>query len=649
MTDQLKILQEATRIGEELINKAITDETGTYWLSLKMQEDRSFTTQVSHTIYNGSAGIALFLMELHKHTEQDAFLRLAEKAFVRLKEETTSGFTESPAFYTGSMGIAYAFLKFHQYTHDNQYLIHANTLAKYSLDRVDKLTVDDLINGKSGVLLGLLHLYNSAPSDWVLAGIKKITADLINSGNLSLNGMYWDKSPNQIDGLCGLSHGASGVGVVLLEAGRILGEPSLYDITRMAFNHENHYFNAGWNNWEDLRKGVNSKEEYNEGLAAYTSGNTDYFYRTENMNAWCHGAAGIGLARAHALTQLKLPYIQSDLTNAVNKVLDSDVLTYSSHPSFNLCHGIGGNLDLLVESASGQPQLEEQIRKTALRAIDQFQQTGMYLSGYGSSNHEEPGLFLGNAGVGYFMLRVCNPELTRSILLPVVSQVFSDHAPFQMSTIDIRSKIIKKAFRYSVEFAEQHYEMQWINFAANASPESLINDFLVFADSLVQRSIDQEKRLIEEIFRIEKISFHLDTRLQSGAEMFFDKVTAEQCWLKHRDDGPESLQLILSNSAIHPCEYYHQLIGNSAQFVPIQPKDGYILIRKTLNGVSISVISELAYYVLGLFLEKSSYSVAIDSFLNGLETDSIEEEESLRSVFRQQVIAALDSGLLKCC
>lgn len=80
--------------------------------------------------------------------------------------------------------------------------------------------------------------------------------------------------------LAGLSHGASGIGLALIEIGVALGDETLIDAGAAGFAFEETVFDVATGNWRDLRPDVPAGP---------------------GMASWCHGAPGIGLARLRAL------------------------------------------------------------------------------------------------------------------------------------------------------------------------------------------------------------------------------------------------------------------------------------------------------------------------------------------------------------
>ena len=88
--------------------------------------------------------------------------------------------------------------------------------------------------------------------------------------------------------------------------------------------------------------------------------------------------------------------------------------------NFSLCHGDGGNADLLVFGADvlGHPDLRRAAEAAGVRALDRFEQPGMPWPCGVMGAGETPNLLLGLAGIGYFFLRLYDSGDIPTVLLP---------------------------------------------------------------------------------------------------------------------------------------------------------------------------------------------------------------------------------------
>ena len=88
--------------------------------------------------------------------------------------------------------------------------------------------------------------------------------------------------------------------------------------------------------------------------------------------------------------------------------------------NFSLCHGDGGNADLLVMAADllDRPELRQAAEAAADRALDRFEDAGMPWPCGVMGAGETPNLLLGLAGIGHFFLRLYDSAQVGTVLLP---------------------------------------------------------------------------------------------------------------------------------------------------------------------------------------------------------------------------------------
>ncbi len=141
----------------------------------------------------------------------------------------------------------------------------------------------DFIGGVAGLIGPVARRHTAAPGDRS-AGILRAAAEHLIASQKTNGGWLteWGDRP-----LTGLSHGASGMGLALLEAGVALSDGRLVDAAVRAFDYEHTLLDETAGNWPDLRIRPGTAEE-----------------RLPFMVAWCHGAPGIGLTRLRALELL---------------------------------------------------------------------------------------------------------------------------------------------------------------------------------------------------------------------------------------------------------------------------------------------------------------------------------------------------------
>jgi lantibiotic biosynthesis protein len=164
-------------------------------------------------------------------------------------------------------------------------------------------------------------------------------------------------------------------------------------------------FSAEQHNWPDLR----SMDMYG------AQGNQPVF-----ALAWCHGGPGIGLSRLFAARVLHDEEILRDLDEALATTARTcDSVVFPNSGSLCLCHGLGGNADLLLLAADerGRSDLREIAERIGLAALAQLVTDDVPWPCGVNGCGETPNLMLGLAGIGHFFLRLYDSSSVSSVLL----------------------------------------------------------------------------------------------------------------------------------------------------------------------------------------------------------------------------------------
>ena len=140
--------------------------------------------------------------------------------------------------------------------------------------------------------------------------------------------------------------------------------------------------------------------------------------------AWCHGSAGIGLARAGLVDLLsacgvepdRLAGIRMDLERAVERLLRCGV-----EAADFVCCGNAGRIEALLVAGErlGRPDLIDAARARMLEVLERAAREGRYGFPYDKDGAPERlGFFDGLTGIGYHMLRCLAHRDVPSVLLP---------------------------------------------------------------------------------------------------------------------------------------------------------------------------------------------------------------------------------------
>jgi lantibiotic modifying enzyme len=128
--------------------------------------------------------------------------------------------------------------------------------------------------------------------------------------------------------------------------------------------------------------------------------------------SWCHGAAGIGLARLDTLAVHDTELLRSEIDAAVRIVL-----ARGFGFDHSLCHGAMGHMDLLLHARARlkHSDLDAELEQAAGSVLADICEHGWHCGT--AQAIETPGLMTGLAGIGYGLLRIAEPRLPSVLLL----------------------------------------------------------------------------------------------------------------------------------------------------------------------------------------------------------------------------------------
>jgi lantibiotic modifying enzyme len=143
------------------------------------------------------------------------------------------------------------------------------------------------------------------------------------------------------------------------------------------------------------------------------------------MNAWCHGAIGIGAARLRDYERsgstLMLAEAGAALHAARSMVAHAGSgLRQGKYADVTLCHGLGGaaELMLLAYEVTGVEDHRRAARRVGDLCLEIHRAKGGRWTTGVQGGEQVPGLFLGMAGIGSLMLRLHDPRAMGCPLLP---------------------------------------------------------------------------------------------------------------------------------------------------------------------------------------------------------------------------------------
>ena len=381
------VLRHAAAVAEMLVRAADAGPDPWTYVSHAPGLGATMTHRDRESLYDGAAGTAVALAEAGRVVDVPEWRRLAVLAMelagspdVPLSARRTGGLAR------GLGGLIYALTRVADATGDGRLLDRAVRLA---LDHGPALALsdplDEILYGRSGLLLALLALHERRPGEPLRAVADVAAGELMRRARHGDRGSWWPVPmgppiPN-------VSHGTSGVAMALARWARLRDDAAAAHLARRALAHDDSFWDDGERGWTDAR----------------LTG-TDPIART--TWSWCNGRSGALLARKAIAEALDDPFLDDRHVCTAMAADESDAAAESSP---GLCCGTPGLVDSLIE-----------VRRLAPDAIgDQLDRVvTMMATRTPASQYSTlaPSLFTGTAGLLFGLLRAARPNQVAPLL-----------------------------------------------------------------------------------------------------------------------------------------------------------------------------------------------------------------------------------------
>ncbi|MGB8857763.1 MAG: type 2 lanthipeptide synthetase LanM family protein, partial [Ilumatobacteraceae bacterium] len=284
--DHDRLVAAAAAVGDRLVDAAILGEHDVSWLGLTtIGESGARLEPLGVDLYDGLAGVALFLGHLGASADRPVATRLAQTAIRTVQQRIAAD--ELPASigaFSGIGGIIYACTSLGRLWNDETLLSAAGELVHRIEELVSADAAFDVVGGSAGAILALAPLSSGGVGDHAGTVALRCGDHLLAAMQQQAIGRA---TPSPIPGgapLTGMSHGAAGVAAALIEMAGRSGHDRFALAAAEVIAYEQSRFVPVASNWADLR-----------------FEHADDAGTTTCQTAWCHGAPGIGLARLRAL------------------------------------------------------------------------------------------------------------------------------------------------------------------------------------------------------------------------------------------------------------------------------------------------------------------------------------------------------------
>lgn len=397
-------LEVADTIGARLCRDALWAGDRCNWLGAAIEPVGGRWRPVQRTfgpdLYSGTSGVALFLGQLYGLVPEPIYrmtaLAAIEQSLSRLEDLPP---TVRAAFYTGWTGPAYACTVLGSLLNDPALVRRGVEILEGLADYDPDGQGLDVLGGLAGAIPALLTVARQHDKPALMDQAIIYGQQLLTAARRSESGWSWATVHSPQDGgapdLLGFSHGAAGIAWALLELYQETNQEAYREGAEQAFRYERHHFSEEQQNWPDFRT-LHDPPDGEDPKPAF-------------MMAWCHGAPGIGLSRLRAYQILGLDRYREEAETAVQATrLGLEKALTTGQGNYSLCHGLGGNTDLLLYTHEalhdeGLVAVAEQVGR---HGVEAFHAARMPWPCGVRGAGETPGLLLGTAGIGHFYLRL---------------------------------------------------------------------------------------------------------------------------------------------------------------------------------------------------------------------------------------------------
>jgi lantibiotic biosynthesis protein len=414
MSSDGAFLDASVAISRRIVADAVWHGGRCSWVGAVMDGPQLWRAEyraLGPDLYGGTAGVGLFLAQLAAVTTEADLHRTAVGA---LRQSVARSATMPPArrdgFHAGALGVAWAAARAAALLGEEELYAGAHTVLTEASPAPRQDRCPDVAMGSAGSIVALLALADTFDDRGLIRDAVGLGNELIRRATVTRQGWSWAipgrRYPHH---LCGLSHGAAGIGWALLELFAVTGNERFRAGATGAFAYERSWLDPESGTWPDLRIGDQRP------LAGSR-------IPSPAIGTWCHGEGGIALTRLRTIA----------LLGSRAGLDDAEVALKTTHrflagallheiEDLSLCHGAAGAADVLLCGAAAlgaawceAAGLARQLGRVALErhgASDPWP--------CGAVGATTPGLFRGLSGIAWWFLRLHNAAVPSPLTMPI--------------------------------------------------------------------------------------------------------------------------------------------------------------------------------------------------------------------------------------
>lgn len=395
--DDERFLSEARSIVGRLRESAVELENGYGWVTPCLVDERGVGLRPDDgSLYTGRTGIAILGAAMYRLTGEERYRTFARRAIeptlAEVRGDRPSAVVETLGGTNGLGSFAYGLAVTAELLEEPAII---ETVGEAVSDRLSRELIEtdetfDVVGGSAGTILGVLGLYDRCANEDLLERAVVCGEHLLENRIDVDGGCAWPTAIHDATGpVTGFSRGASGIAYALIRLWNVTGTDRYRDVALDALAFEDAAFSSAVDNWDTLRASLGA-----------------------DVDRWCWGRTGIGLARLGMTEHVDADRVADGFERAIAATSASGL-----PPVDQLCCGAAGRATFLLEAERRLGRRKGEAREILGGVLTRKADLGAYRLMEGTNHLHNPSLYRGEAGIGYAMLRVVDPEALPCLLL----------------------------------------------------------------------------------------------------------------------------------------------------------------------------------------------------------------------------------------
>lgn len=369
-------------------SRADPDEGSPTWYCYAGTGEGVRLTTVDDDVYGGRLGIATFCAALAAATGDSEPREFATQVASAVADGLDADtFSDLPVGVgTGIGSYAYGFAVLGELLDADEFTDAARRSATaLTSERFAADDDADLMTGNAGAVIALLALYDRTGDDEFLDRAT-VAGEQLLADRVEVDGVRAWRTVAGERVLTGMAHGVAGIAYALARLSAATGDDRFRDAALDALGYEDAAYSTERCNWPDYRPESTTEFPVN----------------------WCTGRPGVGLARLGTYDAIGDDAVLEDGARALRATDPGRVDAFD-----HLCCGNFSRVAFLLEAgrALDEPRHCDAARELASATVRRADENGRFTVPKATDHWYDPSLFSGEAGIGYTLLRLDEPEL----------------------------------------------------------------------------------------------------------------------------------------------------------------------------------------------------------------------------------------------